>query len=197
MLYGGCYMSLKEALLKRRSIYALNKDLPVSEDEIIKTVEETVALIPDAFDCKSQRVIVVFGDKQDELWDAIFEAFNGQIAKEKTDSFKAAAGTVLYFTDKNVTNELIDTFPMYASSFPIWNMHANSMLQIAVWTSLTELGLGANLQHYNPVIDKTIKCLFDIPDSYQLVAQMPFGGITADPIPKDEEDISKRVTIFR
>ena len=78
-------MSLKEALLKRRSIYALNKDLPVSEDEIIKTVEETVALIPDAFDCKSQRVIVVFGDKQDELWDAIFEAFNGQIAKEKTD----------------------------------------------------------------------------------------------------------------
>lgn len=190
-------MSLKESLLKRRSIYALNKDLPISEDEIIQVVEETVALIPDAFDCKSQRVVVVFGDKQNELWDAILGEFNGQVSKEKIDSFKAAAGTVLYFTDKNITNELMDTFPMYASNFPIWNMQANSMLQIAIWTSLTELGIGTNLQHYNPVIDKTIKSLFDIPDSYQLVAQMPFGGIVSAPIPKNEEDISKRVTIFR
>ena len=42
-------MSFREALVKRRSVYALNKVLPVSEAEIIKAIEETVALIPDAF----------------------------------------------------------------------------------------------------------------------------------------------------
>ena len=33
-------MSIREALLKRRSVYALNKVLPVSEDEVIKAIEE-------------------------------------------------------------------------------------------------------------------------------------------------------------
>lgn len=190
-------MSFREALVKRRSVYALNKVLPVSETEIIKAIEETVALIPDAFDSKSQRVIVVLGDKQDELWDTIFAAFNGQVAKDKTDTYKAAAGTILYFIDENVTKGLISTFPMYAEGFPVWAEHANGMLQLSIWTVLAELGVGATLQHYNPTIDEAIKRMFDVPSNYKLVAQMPFGGIVSAPIAKGTEDISKRVTIVR
>lgn len=190
-------MSMRDALSKRRSIYALNKELPVSEAELIKIIEETVALIPDAFDCKSQRVIVVLNDKQNELCDAIYNSFNGQIPREKIDGFRAAYGTVLFFTDENITKELMDTFPLYAPNFPVWNGHANGMLQIAIWTALTELDIGANLQHYNPVIDETIAKMFNIPASYKLIAQMPFGGIVSSPVPKDTEDISKRVTVIR
>lgn len=40
-----------------------------------------------------------------------------------------------------------------------------------------------------------MKKLFNVPESYQLVAQMPFGGIAAEPDPKEKEDISKRVKI--
>ncbi len=49
------------------------------------------------------------------------------------------------------------------------------------------------LQHYNPVIDDAVREMFHLPDSYKLVAQMPFGGIAELPGPKDPEDISKRV----
>ena len=190
-------MSIREALLKRRSVYALNKVLPVSEDEIIKAIEETVSLVPDAFDCKSQRVVVALGEKQNELWDAVYDAFEGKVPREKIDSFKAGAGTVLYFTDETVTKGLMDAYPAYSSNFPVWNGQANGMLQISVWAALSELGVGASLQHYNPVIDEAVRKLFNVPDNYKLIAEMPFGGISAEPAPKAKEDISNRVKIAR
>ncbi len=70
------------------------------------------------------------------------------------------------------------------------------MLQLSIWSGLRELGIGASLQHYNPVIDKAVKELFNIPDGYVLVAEMPFGGILEEPEPKDKEDIKKRVISF-
>lgn len=190
-------MSIREALFNRRSVYALKKELPVSENEVIKAIEETAALVPDAFDCKSQRVVVVLGENQYKLWDAIYDAFEGKIARDKIDSFKSAAGTVLYFTDEDVTKNLTESYPAYAPNFPIWNGQANGMLQISIWAVLAELGIGSNLQHYNPVIDDTIKKMFNIPENYKLVAQMPFGGIITAPTPKASEDISKRVTVIR
>ena len=45
------------------------------------------------------------------------------------------------------------------------------MLQFAIWTALEEEGLGANLQHYNPIIDAEVKEVFNIPDQYRLIAQ--------------------------
>ncbi|HBB60190.1 MAG TPA: nitroreductase, partial [Lachnospiraceae bacterium] len=45
----------------------------------------------------------------------------------------------------------------------------------------------------NPVIDDAVSEMFHLPDSYKLVAQMPFGGIVELPGAKDAEDISKRV----
>jgi len=51
--------------------------------------------------------------------------------------------------------------------------------------------------HYNPVIDKAVQELFNIPENYVLVAQMPFGGIVAEREAKAEEDISKRVRFIK
>lgn len=56
---------LTDVLKRRRSIYALNRQLPVSEDEVLDLIKEATELVPDAFNMKSQRVIVVLGDKQD------------------------------------------------------------------------------------------------------------------------------------
>ena len=190
-------MSIREALSKRRSVYTLSKELPVSESEVVKLIEETVALVPDAFDSKSQRVVVALGSKQDELWDAIYDAFNGQVARAKINGFKAAAGTILYFTDENVTRELSEKFPSYAANFPTWAGHANGMLQISIWSALAELGIGANLQHYDPVINEAVRSILNVPANYKPIAQMPFGGIVIAPEAKVVEDISKRVKIFK
>ena len=190
-------MGIVEGLKLRRSVYGIGKTLPVDEQAVVKLVEDATALVPDAFDMKSQRVILALGEKQDKLWDAIYDAFGGKVARDKIDAFKAGCGTVLYFYDGDVVKALQERYPAYAANFPIWAQQANGMLQLAVWTGLRELGVGANIQHYNPVIDEAVRTLFGLPESYVLVAQMPFGGIVAEPAPKAGEDISLRVRVER
>ncbi|MBR4625842.1 MAG: nitroreductase, partial [Alphaproteobacteria bacterium] len=63
----------------------------------------------------------------------------------------------------------------------------------AVWTGLRALGVGANLQHYNPIINKIVQNMFDVPKSWVLVAQMPFGGIANAPGAKPDEDVMQRI----
>lgn len=190
-------MKISDLLRARRSVYAIEKNIPVSDADIICLVEEATELVPDAFNMKSQRVVLALGEKQDALWDAVYEAFDGVVAREKIDTFKAGHGTVLYFIDETVVKRLQEEAPLYAENFPIWAQQANGMLQLAVWTGLRELGIGATLQHYNPVIDDAVRRLFDLPAEYRLVAQMPFGGIVEEPAAKEKEDISARVRIFQ
>jgi predicted oxidoreductase (fatty acid repression mutant protein) len=190
-------MGIIDSLAQRRTIYGLNKELPVAEDTVLDTIRTVVELVPDAFNMKSARVAVVTGQKQDELWDAIYDAFGGKVAREKIDGFKAAAGTVLYFYDQDVVAGMQEQFPGYAANFPVWANQANGMLQLSIWTALRELGVGANIQHYNPVIDDAVRKLVGAPDSYVLLAQMPFGGIVAEPDPKPGEDINLRVKTLK
>lgn len=188
-------MSIVDAARKRRSVYDLNKKLPVSEDQVMTLIRDLTELVPDAFNMKSQQVVVALGDKQEALWDAIYEAFGGQVAREKIDGFKAAAGTVLYFYDEAIVKKCQKDFPLYAANFPIWAQQSNGMLQFSIWTGLRELGIGANVQHYNPVIDDAVKKLFNVPENFVLVAQMPFGGIGSEPAEKEKEAIDKRVKL--
>lgn len=190
-------MSMITALEKRRSIYQINKELPVSEEKIVETIEHVTELVPDAFNMKSARVVVALGKKQDLLWDSIYEVFGGKVPREKIDSFKSGAGTVLYFYDEAVVKGMQEQFAAYAANFPVWANQANGMLQFSIWSALRELGVGASLQHYNPVIDSKVRELFDVPESYVLVAEMPFGGITAEAGPKPGEDIGLRVRVVR
>ena len=191
--------SFIEMIKNRRSVYGLNKNLPVFEDKIFDLVRDSVRYVPDAFDMKSQRVIVVVGDAHEKFWDGVYNelvrATGGPIPPERLDSFAAAAGTILYFYDSAVVNEVRAKYPLYVENFHDWVMQSNGMLQFAIWTGLMTLGVGANLQHYNPVIDKMVAQMFDLPESWTLVAQMPFGGIAKQPSPKIPEDIDIRVKI--
>lgn len=188
-------MGILESLKERRSFYALGKDLPVHEEQIAEAIKKAVALVPDAFNCRSARVSVLFGEKHEAFWDKVHEVFEGKLTKEKTDSFKAGAGTVLFFYDEEVIHSLQEKYFAYADRFPLWARDANGMLQISIWCALKDLGLGANLQHYNPVIDSIAKEFSGFPPSYCLTAQMPFGSIKAPARVKETEDIDKRVTI--
>lgn len=187
---------INDSIAVRRSYYQLNRNLPVNEQMVTKLVKRFTELTPDAFNMKSARVVVVMHKNQDELWDAIYDVFGGKVAREKIDGFKAAYGTILYFYNENTVKGMQEKFPRYAENFPIWANQANGMLQFAIWCGLKDLGIGANLQHYNPVIDAKVKEMFNLPEAWKLVAEMPFGGIVAEPEPKDNEDISKRVRIF-
>ena len=92
--------------------------------------------------------------------------------------------------------ELKETYAMYAENFATWSNQANGMLQANIWTALIAKQIGANLQHYNPLIDDKLKTLFSIPDSFKLTAQMPFGSIETPPHKKTLLDISSRIKIY-
>lgn len=190
-------MGILNSLEDRRSYYSLSSELPVSVDTVAETITRAVELVPDAFNSRSARVAVLFGEQHQRFWDGVLEAFDGKLAKEKTDLFRSGAGTILYFYDESVVKALQQKYPAYSSNFPLWAREANGMLQICVWTALRDLGIGASLQHYNPVVDALARELCEAPSHYKLIAQMPFGGIAGPAKEKAGEDISQRVKIIR
>ena len=131
-------MKIIESLEKRRSYYSIGKELPVSEAQVTALVEKLAELVPDAFNMKSSRVVVALGEKQDMLWNTVYDAFGGKVAREKIDSFRAGAGTVLYFYDEAVVQALQAQFPLYAANFPGWALQSSGMLQLSVWSGLRE-----------------------------------------------------------
>lgn len=186
-----------DSLKKRRSIYNLDKNIEIDEQKVLNTIKEVTHYVPHAFNAKSNIVYVVVGKKQDELWDRIYDAFNGKVDRKKIDGFKSAYGTVLYFIDKSVVKSLEDQMPTYAKNFYPWAVQAAGMLEFSVWTALRDLGLGANIQHYNPVIDKTVSEMLGVPGHYELNAQMPFGNIVSEAGDKDYGNINERFNIVK
>lgn len=54
------------------------------------------------------------------------------------------------------------------------------MHQFYLWAALEAEGLGANLQHYNPVANQKTADTFGIPQEWQLKGQLVFGDIAGD-----------------
>lgn len=188
-------MSIISSLNQRRSYYKITKELPTNEQTLLETIKQVTELVPDAFNMKSSRLVIVMKEQQDILWDTIDKAFKGLVPKDKIAGFAQGAGTILYYIDDEVVASLQKRFPLYADNFPGWALQSSGMLQISLWTALRELKIGASLQHYNPVIDESLRKLYQLPQSYRLVAQMPFGGIAEEPLPKAKEDIALRVRL--
>lgn len=186
-----------ETLKTRRSRYAINDNLPISREQVEDLVSELVEITPDAFNMKSARVVLAWGDKNQALWDTIYDSFGGKVAREKIDGFAAGAGTILYFYDEKTIENMQAQFPTYAGNFPVWAHHANGMLQSNIWSALAVEKVGASLQHYNPVIDNAVRELFGLPEEWKLVAQMPFGGIVEEPGPKEPEKVRGNRLIVR
>ncbi|MCC4342945.1 nitroreductase family protein [Limosilactobacillus reuteri] len=171
----------------RRSIYALGDNLSQTPEEIFDLVKQTVKNSPTAFNSQTVRAVVLFGKSSDKVWEIVEDALR-KIAKSpdafeqtktKIDSFKAGYGTILYFTDTTIVHQLENDYPSYAANFANWAEQGLGGAQQAVWTALAEQGIGASLQHYNPLIDDAIHQAFNLPADWQLCAEMPFGSIEA------------------
>jgi predicted oxidoreductase (fatty acid repression mutant protein) len=188
----------------RRSIYALGDNLSQTPEEVFDLVKQTIKNSPTAFNSQTVRAVVLFGKSSDKVWEIVEDALR-KIAKspdafEKTkakiDSFKAGYGTILYFTDTTIVHQLENDYPSYAANFANWAEQGLGGAQQAVWTALAEQGIGASLQHYNPLIDDAIHQAFNLPADWQLRAEMPFGSIEAPAGEKahlDDEEMFKLI----
>jgi predicted oxidoreductase (fatty acid repression mutant protein) len=196
--------SFFEAVKARRSVYALGKQSPVSNQRIEEIVSEAVKHAPSAFNSQSARAVILFGRGHDELWDHTLEVLRGLVkdpdALKQTEgriaAFRGAYGTVLYFEDQAVIAGLQENFALYKDNFPVWSHHSAGMLQFVVWAAFAAEGLGANLQHYSPLIDAWVARKTGVPASWKLVAQMPFGTPLAAPAEKAYSPVDQRVIVL-
>jgi predicted oxidoreductase (fatty acid repression mutant protein) len=193
-----------EAIKNRRSYYGISKEKVVSDEKIQEIINHAVLHTPSAFNSQSTRVVVLLNEQHDKVWDItakelskIVPAENFSSTEDKLNTFKAGYGTILFFEDQEIVEGLQKAFSLYADNFPIWSGHTSAMHQLVIWTALEEVGFGASLQHYNPLIDEAVQAEWNIPSTWKLIAQMPFGKPTTQPGEKEFKPLEDRVKVYK
>jgi len=194
-----------EAIQKRRTIYSLGRNLSQTEDHLAEVIKSAVRESPSAFNSQSTRVAILFDNAHKQLWTIVNDELRGRVKDEtawrntetKIAAFNAALGTVLFFEDQDVVKALQEKFPSYADKFPTWSEHAHGIAAHNVWAALAQEGIGASLQHYNPIIDEDVARTFNIPPSWSLRAEMPFGSIEGPASDKTYMPDEDRFRIFK
>ncbi len=192
-----------EASRKRRSQYVLGRNLPLSQADTTALIEEAIKLAPSSFNSQSSRAVILFGAESVKFWNLTKEILRKIVPAEafgstekKIDGFAAGAGTVLFYEDQDVIKGLQEQFALYADNFPVWSEHSTGIAQFSVWTALANAGIGASLQHYNPLVDEAAAKEWNVPASWKLRAQMPFGSNEAPFGEKTFIDDAERFRVF-
>ncbi|HQD92572.1 MAG TPA: hypothetical protein PK924_04795, partial [Bacilli bacterium] len=121
-----------EIMKKRRSIYSIKNELPYSEEELIRRLEQVVLTLPTPFNSQSSKMVLLLGENHTKLWKEVTletlrkvtppDAFQNTI--KKMESFAAGYGTILFFNDDKITQGLMDQFSLYRDYFIPWSEHA-------------------------------------------------------------------------
>ncbi len=197
--------NLKEALKHRRSYYAIGNQTTLPDDAIEEILDFAALHIPSAFNSQSTRMVLLLKEHHQKLWDIVKNTLKSSISATAyttteakiNKSFAAGYGTVLFFEDRNIIANLQKAFPLYHEKFPLWSQQTSAMHQLGVWTMLEDAGFGASLQHYNPLIDEQVIATWKLPETWELVAQMPFGLPLEPPGKKEFKPLCDRVRVFK
>lgn len=195
---------LKKAMKERRSYYNITDQSPISDKAIKELVDFAVLNVPSAFNSQTTRLVLLLNEHHKRLWDIVKEVLLAQIGPEhfkatKTKiegAFQSGHGTILYYEDTSIVKQLQEQFPTYSDNFPVWSQHTSAMHQYALWLLLREAGMGATVQHYNPIIDEAVAKEWNISPDWKLVCQMPFGIPAAEPGEKTFNPLDKRSLLF-
>ncbi|AXY56778.1 nitroreductase [Acinetobacter chinensis] len=194
-----------ELIQNRRTIYAIGKNVKHDAAYLTDLIQNAIKQSPSSFNSQSSRAVILFGAQHEKFWNIVKDKLKSYAKDEesaaktsaKMDSFIAGAGTVLFFEDMNVIQGLQENFPSYADNFPVWAEHSTAIAQFAVWTALHTDGLGASLQHYNPIVDEQVHAEWDIPQNWKLRAQLVFGSVEAPAAEKSYMSDADRFKVFQ
>ena len=192
-----------DTLKNRRSIYHLGRNVSLSNEELTTLIKEAIKESPTAFNAQSTRAVILFGDAHEKLWEITEEVLRPLTPAEafpntqnKLAGFKNGYGTVLFFKDTDVVKGLQEQFELYADNFPDWSEQSNGIATANTWVALVDKGLGANLQHYNPVIDEAVAKEWNIPSNWKLRSQLVFGSPETPAGEKEYMNDADRFRVF-
>ncbi|PVI07167.1 Nitroreductase [Periconia macrospinosa] len=192
------------AVAARRSVYALAKESPIPNSRIVEIVHEALEHCPSPFNVRSTRAVVIFGEYHSKLWDVAYantEKNEGEKAIQalgpKIKAFGAAYGSVLFFDDQSVYENVPPRAKAVLLSSPAWEDHSSGMHQFTVWTALETEGLGCNLQHYQAQLEEHVQDTFDVPKNWTFKAQLVFGApVGAFPEAKPKTGLEESLKVF-
>lgn len=195
-------MEFKEAIKTRRSQYGITDSIKVDEDEVIEMIKGAIRHTPSPYNIQPTRAVILLGENHEKLWEITKEKLLEKIGPERmkktekkiNEKFLSGYGSVLFFIDNDEVTKYAEEM---SENFYDWSKQSAGMAQYAVWAGISSLGLGASLQHYNPLIDDAIKSEFGIEEGWELISQMPFGDIIEEPDEKEFKDIDELVKIRR
>lgn len=181
-----------DAVTHRRSYYHLQDRALVDDSAIVETIDTLLTTMPSPFNVQSARIVLLLDEQHRDFWDIVLESLKRLVdikqfesTKQKiTKAFASGHGTLLFYEDEAALNLLRESFPLYANKVSIWSEQSSGMMQFALWTALEDIGYGASLQHYNPIIDDAVAERWLINPEWRLVAQMPFGAPLDTPVPR-------------
>lgn len=194
-----------DVLKNRRTRYAISSESPVSDMEIERIMETVLTYVPSAFNSQTTRMVLLLGENHLELWEIVKRTLKSRSTSkdfEQTEakinnSFASGYGTILFLEEQAIVENLQKTFPTYKDHFPGWSLQTSGMHQLITWAMIEDAGFGASLQHYNPLIDDEVLKTWDLPQSWKLIAQMPFGLPTGEVTEKEVDDLNKRMKVFK
>ncbi|TPX32634.1 hypothetical protein SmJEL517_g04311 [Synchytrium microbalum] len=191
------------AIATRRSLYAITAKSTITDARIVEIVKHSVAHVPTSFNNQTNRAVVLFKKDSDRLWDIVLATLKPIVPADqfpategKIKMFKSGYGTVLFFVDTDVVTEYETKFALYKERFAPWSQQSAGMAQFSTWVALEAEGLGATLQHYNPLIDEQVRKEWNLPANWSLVSQMPFGTPSAPAGEKAFKPIDEVVKVF-
>ncbi|EXA59190.1 MULTISPECIES: nitroreductase family protein [Acinetobacter] len=194
-----------DLITKRRTIYAIGKNVEQSPEYLTDLIQNAIKQSPSSFNSQSSRAVILFNGEHEKFWGFVADKLKSYAKDEesaakttaKMATFAAGTGTVLFFEDQNVVKGLQEQFPSYAENFPIWAEHSTAIAQFSTWTALHTEGLGASLQHYNPIVDEQVHAEWDIPENWKLRAQLVFGSVEGEARAKDYLEDDQRFKVFQ
>lgn len=196
--------AFKQVIKNRRSIYALGNNSEYSIEEIVLSIRETQKDVPSAFNSQTTRLVILNGEANTKFWDLILEVQENVLDQATWDFMspimhgaKNGIGTVLFFEDRDAVAKM----PTVGQRTEAYKQNNSANSQYGVWLALAEMNLGGSLQHFNigyeQGFDKAIREMFNLPDSYELIAQMPFGSIEQAAGDKEYIDSDVQVQLIK
>ncbi|HHV03697.1 MAG TPA: nitroreductase [Bacteroidales bacterium] len=189
---------------KRLSQYHLGSKAEHSIEEIAQYLAEVANQAPSAMNIQASRLVVLQGEDHKKFWELIKDTQKNVLSEDMFDWFMgvyngavSGLGTVLFFEDRAVYENFPNPNPTAREKIKMRN---SAIIQYGTWLALTDLGYGASMQHNNlgfeEGYDRPVRELFDLPDTWEMTAQMPFGSIETPDESKEKISLETQLRLL-
>ncbi|KAI9653759.1 MAG: hypothetical protein M1821_006954 [Bathelium mastoideum] len=197
-----------EAVKTRRSIYALNKNSPISDERIEQLFHEVILASPSAFNSQTTRAVLLLNEEHEKFWTMVAKIGENSGWPEEMlsrqrgrwEMFRKSKGSILLFESGESIEKNQKNYPATAKLFPEWSQHHHGIHAVTLWTTLEAEGLGANLQHNQMIsgVDEETKKIWNLPGDWIQYAQLVFGGLESKELPpaKDKLPLTETTRTF-